>query len=311
MINVAKEFGYKIASFHHAVEAYKVRDLLAENNICASMWSDWWGFKLEAFDGIQANIPLVHEAGACAIVHSDSADGIQRLNQEAAKSMRAGWEAGIKIDRVDAIRWLTINPARALGIDKMDRFAGAGQERRRRHLVRRPVQRLLACRAGLHRWRARLRSERRVPSAAPRLHTWYPADGGGPMRLTLASSLVASTLIASAALHAGAQQPPSKPAQPVATKPAPPRPPQPAASGETIAITGARIHPVSGPVIDKGTVVVSGGRIARGRVERASACRRSDDRRGRESRDARLPRFVDASRDRGGVVVRRRHRRRG
>ncbi len=118
MINVAKEFGYKIASFHHAVEAYKVRDLLAENNICASMWSDWWGFKLEAFDGIQANIPLVHEAGACAIVHSDSADGIQRLNQEAAKSMRAGWEAGIKIDRVDAIRWLTINPARALGIDK-------------------------------------------------------------------------------------------------------------------------------------------------------------------------------------------------
>ena len=81
------------------------------------------------------------------------------------------------------------------------------------------------------------------------------------MRLTLASSLVASSLIASAALHAGAQQPPSKPAQPVATKPAPPRPPQPAASGETIAITGARIHPVSGPVIDKGTVVVSGGRI--------------------------------------------------
>ena len=53
MIDLAKEFGYKIASFHHAVEAYKVRDLLAENNICASMWADWWGFKLEAFDGIQ------------------------------------------------------------------------------------------------------------------------------------------------------------------------------------------------------------------------------------------------------------------
>jgi imidazolonepropionase-like amidohydrolase len=118
MVNIAKEFGYKIASFHHAVEAYKIRDLLAENNICASMWADWWGFKLEAFDGIQQNIPLVHEAGACAIVHSDSADGIQRLNQEAAKAMRAGWEAGVKIDRVDAIRWLTINPAKALGIEK-------------------------------------------------------------------------------------------------------------------------------------------------------------------------------------------------
>ena len=119
MINVAKEFGYKIASFHHAVEAYKVRDLLAENGICASMWADWWGFKLEAYDGINQNIPLVHQANACAIVHSDSADGIQRLNQEAAKAMRAGWDAGIKIDRTDAIRWLTINPARALGIDKV------------------------------------------------------------------------------------------------------------------------------------------------------------------------------------------------
>jgi imidazolonepropionase-like amidohydrolase len=119
MINVAREFGYKISSFHHAVEAYKVRDLLAANNICASMWADWWGFKLEAFDGITENIPLVHEAGACAIVHSDSEDGIQRLNQEAAKAIRAAANAGINVERADAIRWLTINPARALGIDKV------------------------------------------------------------------------------------------------------------------------------------------------------------------------------------------------
>jgi imidazolonepropionase-like amidohydrolase len=119
MINVAKEFGYRIASFHHAVEAYKIRDLLAEHGICASMWADWWGFKLEAFDAINENVALVHEANACAIVHSDSPDGIQRLNQEAAKALRAGWEAGMQIDRADAIRWLTINPARALGIEKV------------------------------------------------------------------------------------------------------------------------------------------------------------------------------------------------
>jgi imidazolonepropionase-like amidohydrolase len=119
MINIAREFGYKIASFHHAVEAYKVRDLLAANNICASMWADWWGFKLEAFDGIRENIALVDQAKGCAIVHSDDANGIQRLNQEAAKAMRAGVEAGIKVDRTDAIRWLTINPAKALGIDKV------------------------------------------------------------------------------------------------------------------------------------------------------------------------------------------------
>src|SRR3954471_15338296 len=116
MIDISKEFGFKIASFHHAVEAYKVRDLLAANDICASMWADWWGFKLEAYDGIRQNIALVHEAGGCAIVHSDSADGIQRLNQEAAKAIRAGAEAGITISRADAIRWLTINPAKSLGI---------------------------------------------------------------------------------------------------------------------------------------------------------------------------------------------------
>jgi imidazolonepropionase-like amidohydrolase len=119
MINIAKEFGYKIASFHHAVEAYKVRDLLAENSICGSMWADWWGFKLEAYDGIRENIALVDQAKGCAIVHSDDANGMQRLNQEAAKAMRAGWEAGFKIDRADAVRWLTVNPAKALGVDKI------------------------------------------------------------------------------------------------------------------------------------------------------------------------------------------------
>jgi imidazolonepropionase-like amidohydrolase len=118
MINMSREFGYSIASFHHAVEAYKVRDLLAEHDICASMWADWWGFKLEAWDAINQNVALVHQAGACAIVHSDDPNGIQRLNQEAAKAMRAAAEAGIMIDRADAIRWITRNPARALGIDE-------------------------------------------------------------------------------------------------------------------------------------------------------------------------------------------------
>ena len=73
MIDIAQEFGYKIASFHHAVEAYKIRDLLVANDICASMWADWWGFKLEAYDGIRENIALVDQAKGCAIVHSDDA----------------------------------------------------------------------------------------------------------------------------------------------------------------------------------------------------------------------------------------------
>ncbi len=119
MIDLAKEFGYRITSFHHAIEAYKVRDLLAAGSICASMWADWWGFKLEAYDGIRENIALVNDAGGCAIVHSDDANGIQRLNQEAAKAMRAGREAGMTITEADAVKWLSINPAKALGIDKV------------------------------------------------------------------------------------------------------------------------------------------------------------------------------------------------
>lgn len=117
MLELADLYEYEVTSFHHAVEAYKIADVLAEREVCASLWSDWWGFKLEAYDGIQQNVPLVHAAGACAIVHSDDARGIQRLNQDAAKALRAAWDGGMDgIDREDALLWITRNPARALGI---------------------------------------------------------------------------------------------------------------------------------------------------------------------------------------------------
>ncbi len=118
MIAIAKEFGYKISTFHHAVESYKIADLLAEEGICSAMWADWWGFKLEAFDGIPQNIPLVDKAGACAIVHSDDAQGIQRLNQEAAKAMTAARRVGMAVDEAQAIGWITLNAAKALGIEE-------------------------------------------------------------------------------------------------------------------------------------------------------------------------------------------------
>lgn len=116
-IQVSREFGFQIAAFHHAVEAYKIADLLRDNNICAAMWADWWGFKIEAYDGIRENIAFVDAAGACAMVHSDSEVGIQRLNQEAAKAMADGRRAGLEITRAQAWTWLSRNPARALHID--------------------------------------------------------------------------------------------------------------------------------------------------------------------------------------------------
>ncbi|HEX3912945.1 MAG TPA: amidohydrolase [Steroidobacteraceae bacterium] len=118
MLDVANEFGFKITAFHHAVEAYKIADLLAEKGVCAAMWADWWGFKMEAYDGIQENLALVdYPEHSCAIVHSDSADGIQRLNQEAAKAMANGRRVGINVPPERAIRWLTANPAKSLGLE--------------------------------------------------------------------------------------------------------------------------------------------------------------------------------------------------
>lgn len=119
MLDIAKEFDYQVGAFHHAVEAYKIADKLAAAHVCAAMWADWWGFKMEAFDGIRENIALVAaQPGSCAIVHSDSEDGIQRLNQEAAKAMAAGNRIGLDISRAEAIRWVTSNPAKALHIDE-------------------------------------------------------------------------------------------------------------------------------------------------------------------------------------------------
>ncbi|MES2857928.1 MAG: amidohydrolase family protein [Pseudomonadota bacterium] len=117
MLDLAKEFGFKIASFHHGAEAYKLADRLAAEGVCGALWADWWGFKMESFDGIQENILLVDRApGGCAIVHSDSGEGIQRLNQEAAKVMANAGRIGISITPEHAIRWITANPAKAMGI---------------------------------------------------------------------------------------------------------------------------------------------------------------------------------------------------
>jgi imidazolonepropionase-like amidohydrolase len=117
VIDLSKEFGYKVTAFHHGVEAYKIADKLAANGICGALWADWWGFKAEAYDGIRENIPMVHnQPNGCAIVHSDDANGIQRLNQEAAKALADGVKAGINISKPVAWTWLSRNPAKALGI---------------------------------------------------------------------------------------------------------------------------------------------------------------------------------------------------
>ena len=120
MLDIAKEFGYKVTTFHHAIEAYKVADILAEQGVCSAMWADWWGVKHEAYDMVWENVAIVDQARngtGCAIVHSDSAVGIQHLNQEASKALAAGRRSGLDIDKARAIQWITLNAAKGLGIE--------------------------------------------------------------------------------------------------------------------------------------------------------------------------------------------------
>lgn len=117
ILQVADEMGFKVRSFHHAVEAYKIRDVLAAGQTSVSTWADWWGFKLEAYDAIPENAAFVAESGGRAVIHSDSSRGIQRLNQEAGKALAAGRRAGAALDEDEALRWITANPAWTLGID--------------------------------------------------------------------------------------------------------------------------------------------------------------------------------------------------
>ncbi|NYZ63472.1 amidohydrolase [Luteimonas deserti] len=117
MLDLAQEFDFRVTAFHHGVEAYKIADRLAADGVCGALWADWWGFKMEALDGIQENIAIVDRApGGCAIVHSDSDEGIQRLNQEAAKVIASARRAGVEIAPEHAIRWLTENAAKSLGV---------------------------------------------------------------------------------------------------------------------------------------------------------------------------------------------------
>lgn len=116
VIAMTKEFGYRVAAFHHAVEAYKIAPLLAAEGICGALWADWWGFKMESYDGIRENLPFLHAAGGCAVTHSDDAYGIQRLNQETAKALADGRRMGLSIRDEEAWTWIGINAAKALGI---------------------------------------------------------------------------------------------------------------------------------------------------------------------------------------------------
>jgi imidazolonepropionase-like amidohydrolase len=113
LMRVAKEFGFRVRTFQHVLEGYKIADEIAASGAGASTFSDWWGYKVEAYDAIPYNAAIMTERGVVVSINSDDAEEARQLNQEAAKSMKFG---GMSAN--DALKMITINPAIQLGIDK-------------------------------------------------------------------------------------------------------------------------------------------------------------------------------------------------
>ena len=113
LLRVAKEFGFKVRTFQHILEGYKVADELAAAGVGASTFSDWWAYKVEAYDAIPYNAALMTRRGVVVSINSDDAEEATHLNQEAAKTIKYG---GLSHD--EALKLVTINPAIQLGIDK-------------------------------------------------------------------------------------------------------------------------------------------------------------------------------------------------
>jgi imidazolonepropionase-like amidohydrolase len=112
LMNVADKFNFKVNTYTHILEGYKVADKMKEHGVGASTFSDWWAYKFEVNDAIPFNGPIMHNAGLVVAYNSDDAEMSRRLNQEAAKAVKYG-----NISEEDAWKFVTLNPAKLLHID--------------------------------------------------------------------------------------------------------------------------------------------------------------------------------------------------
>lgn len=112
LIRVAEDFGFKIATFQHVLEGYKVADEIARHGAGASTFADNWAYKLEAYDAIPYNMALMWERGVVVSINSDSGERVRRLFQDAAKAVKYGG-----VPEQEALKMITLNAAKQLGID--------------------------------------------------------------------------------------------------------------------------------------------------------------------------------------------------
>jgi imidazolonepropionase-like amidohydrolase len=270
LIRLAEEMGFKIATFQHILEGYKVADEMARHGVGGSTFSDWWAYKVEAEDAIPYNAALMHKRGVLVSVNSDSAEHARRLNTEAAKSMHWGG-----LTEQEALAFVTINPAKQLKIDSRVGSLEAGKDADVVIWNKHPLSTYaIVDRVYIdgEMYYDRLAEERRLtdanrekttlaasegrtaPSTAPQtpqprtgtdrtsrpqdLRTSRPQDlkTSGPQDLRTSGPLAPEV-----PGLGGVQQAPL--------------------SGPATAITNARIYPISGTVIEKGTIIIRGNRI--------------------------------------------------
>ncbi len=220
LLRLAERHGVKIRSLQHVLEGHKVAAEIAAHGASASTFSDWWAYKVEAYDAIPFNAALLTRAGASVCIKSDSAELVRHLNLEAAKTVKYG---GATIDQ--ALAMITINPARELGLDSRLGSIEPGKEADIVLFNGHPFDATSRCELALidgEVWFQR----RPLPDAPSRPKDERPA-------MAVAASTAKPGWLALPTNPKG-----------------------------LYALTGATIHPVSGPALPNGILVVSGGNIA-------------------------------------------------
>jgi imidazolonepropionase-like amidohydrolase len=243
LIRLAEEMGFKIATFQHVLEGYKVADEMAKHGVGGSTFSDWWAYKIEAEDAIPYNAAIMHKRGVLVSINSDSAEHARRLNTEAAKSMHWG---GLTED--EALSFVTINPAKQLKIDNRVGSLEAGKDADVVIWNKHPLSTYAIVDRvyidGLQ-YYDRLAEDRRLTDAGREKSTLAAAEG---------------RTAPSTAPQTPQPRTPQGPEEtfgsvaPVARQQVP-------ATGPATAIINARIFPISGPAIERGTLVIRGNRI--------------------------------------------------
>ena len=264
MMRLAEEFGFRVATFEHALEGYKIAKELAAHGAGVGTFADWWGFKLEALDAVPHGAALLTKAGVVVAINSDGADIGRRLNTEAAKTMRWGG-----LTEAQALALITINPARLLRIDTRVGSIEAGKDADFVIWTAHPFgpdgvvdrtyidgQLYYDRTADLARV-ARVEQEKAGLVAAEAAErdraTGRPAAAGAPEAAGPAPAAVTAAPATPAA-------PPRRTEHDLAALE--PRMRKVARPGGVMAIVNATIVPVTRPAIERGTILIRDGRIA-------------------------------------------------